>query len=212
MTKLFTPLLPAVAAAIILATLAVAEEPAQRKKRPVKTPDVVFLGTPEEIADKMVELAEVTPKDVVYDLGCGDGVIVVAAAKKGAQSVGFDIDPQRIREAEDRIYKNEVTRTAKAVRADMFKQDLSKASVIMLYLIPSLNKKLIPQLEQLKPGSRIVSHDANIPGLKPEKIVTVKGAKRMHTLYLWRAPLQREREDDAQQPATENGNPDSSRG
>ena len=124
-----------------------------------------------------------------------DGIIVVTAAKKGAQAIGFDVDPQRIRETQENIERNEVGERAKVVQKDIFTQDLSGASVVTLYLLPSLNVKLIPQLEKLKPGSRIVSHDFDMKGVKPEKVVTVQGPSREHTVYLWRAPLVREESD-----------------
>ncbi|MEX0676413.1 MAG: 50S ribosomal protein L11 methyltransferase [Pirellulales bacterium] len=166
--------------------------PLEKDETYVKEPDVVFVPTPQVVVDKMLELAEVAPKDVVYDLGCGNGIIVVSAARKGARAVGFDIDPERIRETQDNIEKNKVGDLAKVVEQDIFTLDLTGASVITLYLLPSLNVKLIPQLEKLKPGSRIVSHNFAMRGIKPEKTVTVKGPSREHTVYLWRTPLEKE--------------------
>jgi SAM-dependent methyltransferase len=191
MTKLFGFLLAAVAVALVLANPAVAQDAAKARTK-VKRPDVEFRPSPQAVVDKMLDLAVVTPDDVVYDMGCGDGIIIVSAAKRGARAVGFEIDPQFIRESRENIAKNNVGELAKVVPQDMFKQDLSGASVVMLYLIPSLNEKLIPQLEQLKPGSRIVSHNVGIKGMKPDKVVKVRGPKGTHTLYLWHAPLQRE--------------------
>jgi predicted RNA methylase len=162
------------------------------QKQTEKQPDVIFVPTPQVVVDKMLELAEVTPKDVVYDLGCGNGIIVVSAAKKGARAIGFDVDPKRILETQGNIARNNVSDRAKVVKKDIFTQDLSGASVITLYLLPSLNVKLIPQLEKLKPGSRIVSHDFDMKGVKPERVVTVQGPTREHTVYLWRAPLVKE--------------------
>jgi hypothetical protein len=187
MTKLFVSTLPACAAALVLAGLATAQETATIKK-----PDVIFVPTPQVVVDKMLELAEVTDKDTLYDLGCGNGIIVVSAAKKGATATGFDVDPKRILETKENIAKNGVGKKAKVVQKDIFTQDLSGASVVTLYLLPSLNVKLIPQLEKLKPGSRIVSHDFDMRGIKPEKVVKVQGPTREHTVYLWRAPLQKE--------------------
>jgi SAM-dependent methyltransferase len=198
MTKLFGSMLPAVAAALVLANLAAAQDTAQTQTATIKKPDVIFVPTPQVVVDKMLELAEVTPKDTVYDLGCGNGIIVVSAAKKGARAIGFDVDPQRIREAKANVQGNQVGETARIVQKDIFTQDLSGASVVTLYLLPSLNVKLIPQLEKLKPGSRIVSHDFDMKGVKPEKIVRVQGPTREHTVYLWRAPLQKEDDTDTQ--------------
>lgn len=165
-----------------------------QEKKPTRTPDVIFVPTPQEVVDKMLELAEVKKDDVVYDLGCGDGRIVVTAAKKyGCKATGFDIDPQRIKESNENVKKNDVGKLVEIKNEDIFTLDLSKANVITLYLLPSLNVKLIPQLEKLKPGSRIVSHSFDMRGVKPEKVVNVQtkdGGE--HTIYLWRTPLQKE--------------------
>lgn len=146
MTKLFRPVLLIPIFGVLL--LVASQGSGQEKK-----PDVIFVPTPQVVVDKMLELAEVGPDDVHYDLGCGNGIIVVSAAKKGAQSTGFDVDPQRIRETQENIQKNEVEDRAKVEQKDIFTLDLSDADVITLYLLPSLNVKLIPQLEKLKPGA-----------------------------------------------------------
>ena len=123
----------------------------------------------------MLELAEVKEGDVVYDLGCGDGRIPVTAAKKyGVKAVGFDVDPQRIKESNENVEKNGVGKLVTIKQEDIFKQDLSKANVVTLYLLPSLNVKLMPQLRKLKPGSRIVSHSFDMRGAKPKKVVQVQ--------------------------------------
>jgi precorrin-6B methylase 2 len=159
-----------------------------------REPDVIFWPTPPEVVDKMLELAKVTRKDLLYDLGCGDGRIVVAAAKKfGCKAVGFDINPKRIKESKENVKKAGVEKLVKIERRDIFKLDLSKASVITLYLLPSLNVKLVPQLKKMKPGSRIVSHAFDMRGYKPDKVVTVKtkdGGEK--TVYLWTIPLKPE--------------------
>jgi precorrin-6B methylase 2 len=168
------------------------------------SPDVVFVPTPQEVVEKMLELAKVTKKDLVYDLGCGDGRIVVTAAKKyGCKAVGFDVDPQRIKESQENVTKNKMEKLVTIQEKDIFKLDLSKANVITLYLLPSLNVKLIPQLEKLKPGSRIVSHDFNMRGVTPDKVVTVKSKEdeREHTVYLWTAPLKKEKEEKSPEKA-----------
>jgi uncharacterized protein (TIGR03000 family) len=159
-------------------------------------PDVVYVPTPQEVVDKMLELANVKKGDVVYDLGCGDGRIVVTAAKKyGVKAVGFDIDPDRIRESLENVRKNKVEDLVTIKKADIFTLDLSEANVVTLYLLPELNVKLMPQLAKLKPGSRIVSHDFDMRGAKPVKTVTVepKGQlERKHTVYLWTVPWEKE--------------------
>jgi SAM-dependent methyltransferase len=164
----------------------------------------------------LLEVAKVTSNDVVYDLGCGDGRIVVSAAKKmGAHGIGFDLNPDRVNEARANVQSAGVGELTSIKRADVFSVDLSPASVVMLYLLPELNVKLIPQLEKLRPGSRIVSHDFDMEGVTPDRTFTVmasefvndegfsawKGAavpedkknykERAHTIYLWTIPLKK---------------------
>jgi precorrin-6B methylase 2 len=159
-------------------------------------PDVIYVPTPQEVVDKMLELAQVTKDDLVYDLGCGDGRIVVTAAKKyGCKAVGFDVAKKRIQESLDNVKKNNVGDLVQIEQKDIFTLDLSKANVVTLYLLPELNVKLIPQLEKLKPGSRIVSHDFDMEGVKPDKVVEVKTSDQNwneHTIYLWTTPLKKE--------------------
>ena len=157
--------------------------------------DVVYVPTPNDVVMKMLELARVTKNDLVYDLGCGDGRIVVLAAKKcGCQGVGYDIDPQRIKECHANAKKYGVEALVTFEQEDIFKLDLSKASVITLYLLPDLNVRLIPQLEKLKPGSRIVSHDFDMKGVLPDKVLhmTSKEDNVEHTLYLFTTPLKKD--------------------
>jgi SAM-dependent methyltransferase len=166
-------------------------------KKPTKEPDVIYVPTPQDVVDKMLEMAQVKKDDVVYDLGCGDGRIVVTAAKKfGAKGIGFDIDPERIKDSLKNVKDNKVEKLVEIKQEDIFKLDLSKANVITLYLLPELNVRLIPQLEKLKPGSRIVSHDFDMRGVKPKKVITMNsgGADgREHTIYLWETPLEKEK-------------------
>jgi uncharacterized protein (TIGR03000 family) len=165
------------------------------KKKPEREPDIHFVPTPQDVVDKMLELAEVKKDDVVYDLGCGDGRIVVTAAKKyGCKAVGFDIDPERVEASQQNVKKNGVEKLVTIEEKDIFKLDLRPAGVVTLYLLPELNVKLIPQLEKLKPGSRIVSHDFDMKGVKPKKEVTVKSKENgvEHTIYLWVTPLKKE--------------------
>lgn len=182
-----------------------ATKEASQADKPVetRTPDVVFVPTPQRVVEKMLEMAAVKKSDLVYDLGCGDGRIVVTAAKKyGCRGVGFDIDPQRIKESRENVKKNKVGHLVTIEQRDIFKLDLSKANVITLYLLPKLNVKLIPQLEKLKPGSRIVSHDFDMEGVKPDKRVRFKckdddGIEGYHTIYLWTTPLKKESDEEA---------------
>ena len=126
----------------------------------LRPPDVFYLPTPQPVVDGMLQLAKVTDKDVVYDLGCGDGRIPITAAQKyGARGVGIDIDPQRIKEANENAKAAGVTGKVQFLNQDLFESDFSDATVVTLYLLPGLNEKLAPQLKkQLKPGARIVSH------------------------------------------------------
>jgi uncharacterized protein (TIGR03000 family) len=163
-----------------------------------REPDVVYWPTPENVVEKMLELANVKKDDVIYDLGCGDARILVLAAKKyGARGFGFDIDPKRVKESLENVRKNNVEHLVTIKKADIFTLDLSEASVVTLYLLPDLNVKLMPQLEKLKPGSRIVSHDFDMKGAKPNKEVTIKATNHMgvqgtHQIYLWIVPWAKE--------------------
>src|SRR5207302_5990587 len=144
------------------------EQATQEKKRP----DVIYWPTPQEVVDKMLELAEVKKDDVVYDLGCGDARIPVTAARRyKVKAYGFDIDPERIKDSLANVKKNKLEDLVTIQKKDIFTLDLKDASVVTLYLLPSLNVKLMPQLAKLKPGSRIVSHDFDMQGAKPKKIV-----------------------------------------
>jgi tRNA G37 N-methylase Trm5 len=156
-----------------------------------KKPDVIFVPTPQNVVDRMLELAQLKKGDVLYDLGCGDGRIVVTAAKKyGVKAVGFDIDPQRIKEARENVANNGVGDLVTIRHADIFETDLRPANVVTLYLLPELNVRLMPQLKQLREGSRIVSHDFDMRGAKPKQVVSVRtdDQEEEHTIYLWTVP------------------------
>jgi SAM-dependent methyltransferase len=163
-----------------------------------KVPDIEYVPTPQNVVDKMLEVAKVGKNDVLYDLGCGDGRIVVTAAKKfGVKAFGFDVDPERIKESNENAKKAGVENLVKFEKKDVFTVDLSPATVVTLYLLPELNVRLIPQLEKLKPGSRIVSHDFDMEGVKWENWWTVIAkdhrtpANREHYVYLWKSPLKK---------------------
>jgi len=149
---------------------------------------VPFVPSPQIVVDKMIELAGVKKGDVVYDLGSGDGRIVIAAAKKGARAVGFDIDPDLVAESRANIKKAGVQESAEIRHQDILTVDLSPASVVTMYLLPDVNLKLKPNLlSQLKPGSRVVSHSFDMGDWKPDKVERVDG----RTIYLWIIPAQR---------------------
>ena len=157
---------------------------------PQREPDVVYVPTPQEVVDKMLALAKVTKDDVIYDLGSGDGRIPITAAQKfGTRGVGIDINPERIQEANANAQKAGVSDRVKFLNQDLFSSNFSEATVVTLYLLPELNVKLRPQLfKQLKPGTRVVSHDFDMGEWKPERVVQVQGPSRQHTLYYWVVP------------------------
>jgi precorrin-6B methylase 2 len=174
------------------------------KRQESKDADVVYVPTPHDVVQQMLQLAQVKKGEVLYDLGCGDGRIVVAAARKyGCQATGYDIDPQRVAESRENIRKSKVEQLAKVEKADVFELDLSPANVVTLYLLPTLNVRLIPQLEKLKPGSRIVSHDFDMEGVIPDKVLTLtsKEDNVEHTLYLWTTPLKKEKSSEETAPS-----------
>ncbi|MHC4438847.1 MAG: SAM-dependent methyltransferase [Planctomycetota bacterium] len=157
-----------------------------------REPDVIYVPTPQNVVDKMLELAQVTKDDLLYDLGCGDGRIVVTAAKRyGCRAVGYDIDPDRVKESLQNVEKNNVGHLVTIEQKDIFTLDLSEANVITLYLLPRLNVKLFPQLEKLKPGSRILSHQFRMRGVKPDKVIKLHSDydQQEHKIYFWTTPL-----------------------
>jgi tRNA G37 N-methylase Trm5 len=149
---------------------------------------VPYVPTPQEVVDRMLELAQVKKGDVVYDLGSGDGRIVVSAAKKyGVRAVGFEIDPQRIKESTENIKKAGVGHLVEIRQQDIRTVDLSPASVLTMYLLPEVNLLIRPNIwKQMKPGSRVVSHDFDMDDWKPLETENMKDSSNWdHTLYLW---------------------------
>jgi ribosomal protein L11 methylase PrmA len=160
----------------------------------MRTPDVVYVGTPYDLISKMLQMAKVKKGDVVYDLGCGDGrMLILAAQKYGCHAIGYDIDPERVREARQNVIRNKVEKLVTIVQEDIFKVDLSNADVLPLYLLPEMNRKLIPQLEKLKPGSRLVFHDYDLSDFIADKTVEVISNEdnASHTLSLYTTPLKK---------------------
>ena len=151
--------------------------------------DVPYVPTPMEVVDAMLDLAKVNRNDVVYDLGCGDGRIVITAAKKyGATGIGVDLNPERIEEANAHAKEKGVEKKVKFYEGNLFDFDFSKATVLTLYLLPDVNLKLMPKiLKEMKPGSRVVSHAFDMGDWKPDKQVSVDG----RTVYLWTVPKKR---------------------
>ena len=150
--------------------------------------DVVWVPTPPQVIEAMLDLANVGPEDLVYDLGCGEGEILIAAAKRGARGVGVDLDPERIANARTNARRAGVADRITFHEQDLFKTDVSKATVVTLYLLPELNERLRPTLLQtLEPGTPVVSHDFAMGDWKPERVVEVE-LTRVHRAYLWRIP------------------------
>jgi ribosomal protein L11 methylase PrmA len=151
-----------------------------------RLPDVIFVPTPQEVVEDMLRLANVKKGDVLYDLGSGDGRIPVTAARlHGVRGVGIDIDPERIREARDNARRNGVEHLVQFRQQDLFEADFREATVVTLYLLPDLNLKLQPRLlAELKPGTRIVSHQFDMGDWKPAKKLEVNG----RTVYFWVVP------------------------
>ncbi len=145
--------------------------------------DVPYVPTPPEVVDAMLKMAGVSPSDIVYDLGCGDGRIVVSAAKTyGAHGTGFDLNPERIKEANENARQAGVTKLVKFIEKNLFETDLREASVVTLYLLPDVNLRLRPKLlRELKVGSRIVSHAFDMGDWKPDKKAEVNG----RSIYFW---------------------------
>jgi SAM-dependent methyltransferase len=142
-------------------------------------PDIYYVPTPEEVVIKMLQMAKVTPNDIVYDLGCGDGRIVITAAKLfGARGVGVDIDPVRIKESNENARKVGVTDRVKFIEQDLFKTDISEATVVSLYLQRELNLRLRPKLlRELRPGTRVVSHEFDMDDWKPDNMGSARNVK-----------------------------------
>ena len=165
----------------------------QKRRPPVRKPDVPFAPSVDEVVDMMLRAAEVTDKDTVYDLGCGDGRIVISAASKyGARGVGVDVNPIRVEESKRNARKSGVSQKVTFIKQDLFKTDLSKATVVVIYLDPGMNLRLRPKLlRELKPGARVVSNSLDMGDWKPDKVVrlTVAGSER--SIYYWAIPSNR---------------------
>jgi hypothetical protein len=154
-------------------------------------PEVPYVPTHDLVVDKMLAMAEVKGSDVLWDLGSGDGRIPITAAQRfGTRGTGVDIDPQRIKEANENASKNGVTGKVKFIEGDLFAADFSDATVVSLYLLPDVNLRLRPKLiDSLKPGTRIVSHNYDMGKWQPEKMEIVKTPDGVdHIVYLWRVP------------------------
>jgi SAM-dependent methyltransferase len=162
-----------------------------------------FITSQDVVIDRMIELADLSEDELVYDLGCGDGRILIAAVQQsGCRGVGFDIDPDRVNEARANAKQQGVDQRVEFVRQDIFTVDLSKADVAMMYLLPWMMNKLVPQFDKMRPGCRIVSHEFWIEGVEPDKVIecTVDAEQRSHGIYFYTTPLKKN-------PAMEPGTP-----
>jgi SAM-dependent methyltransferase len=176
-----------VLALTVIAALAAVPVLAQQATEPLREPDVIYLPTPREAVTTMLKAANVGAGDVVYDLGSGDGRILIAAVKDfgATRGVGVDIDPAMIREANDNADRAKVMDRVRFLNQDLFDTDLHEATVVTLYLLPWLNRKLIPKLKaELKPGARIVAYRFDMGDWKPDQTLIVNG----QSIYVWRVP------------------------
>jgi SAM-dependent methyltransferase len=185
---------PVVCSCLVVAALSTSILAAQ-SAQPRRKPDVPYVPTTDLAVAAMLKLADVKKGDVVYDLGCGDGRIVITAAKQmGARGVGIDINPQRISEARENARKAGVEKLVRFEENDLFQADIRGASVVTLFLLPEINLKLRPKLlRDLKPGTRIVSNTFDMGDWKPDKESTVGDPADpdfpfSHTLLLWTVP------------------------
>ncbi|MGF1589356.1 MAG: SAM-dependent methyltransferase [Pleurocapsa sp.] len=168
----------------------------QQPATPVQTqpttdaPTVPYVPTPENVVNQMLELANVSSDDVLYDLGSGDGRIpITAAAKYGARGTGVEIDPELVQRSRDNAEAANVADNVEFLQQDLFQTDLSEATVVTLYLLPDINLELRPKLlRELQPGTRVVSHDFDMGEWQPEEVVQVQGPTRQHTIYYWVVP------------------------
>jgi protein-L-isoaspartate O-methyltransferase len=148
-----------------------------------------YVNSPTRVVDRMLELASIRPGETVYDLGCGDGRILIAAVQRfQAKAIGIEISPKIVAEARSRLKKAGIGDQAQVIQGDLLQADLTGADVVTIYLATSLNQELRPRLEKfLKPGARVVSHDYAIPGWKPTQVVQAEGRQK-HAIYLYQMP------------------------
>jgi hypothetical protein len=177
--------------AILLAAVALALPGAATAQGTEFTPqvgqegkDVIWVPTPQALVEKMLDMAKLTAQDIHYDLGSGDGRTVITAAKRGAQAVGVEYNPDMVALSERAAAKEGVTGKAKFIQGDIFQTDFSHATVVTLYLLPSLNVKLRPTILKMKPGTRVVSHAFTMDEWQPDQTENVEG----RTAYLWIVP------------------------
>lgn len=166
------------------------------KRTPRNAP---FIKSPQDVVDRMLELAELDENDVIYDLGCGDGRIVITAAKRyGCRGIGYEYDPKIAETARENARAEKVDHLVKIEQRDIFTLDkakLNRASVITLYLLPWMNEKLLPRLAELDEGKTIISHDWDLPGIEPDREVEMDSqddeTPAVHRIFVWQTPLKK---------------------
>jgi SAM-dependent methyltransferase len=163
----------------------------------IQTPDVVYVGTPYDVVSEMLRMAQVNKDDLVFDLGCGDArMLVLAAQKYGSRGIGYEIDPDMVRASRRNVEENNVGDLVRIIQADIFTVNISEADVLPIYLLPEMNLQLVPQLETLKSGSRLVFHNYDLEGFVPDKRVEITSNEdnSIHRLWLYTTPLKRAQE------------------
>ncbi len=188
MRKLALPMTIVLGLALGLGTARADEPPA----KPRRKPDVGFYPTTQDVVEKMLTLAKVTKRDHVCDLGCGDGRFLLTAAQQfGCRATGYDLDPKLVAQGRTRARELKLDSLVRIEERDIFTVDVSDVTVMMLFLLPDMNAKLIPQLQKMAPGSRVITHEFDIPGIQPDKELTwvSKQDNSEHLIYIYSIPL-----------------------
>ncbi len=181
---------PRIICALLMTLTALALSAGAQSTTGTKPLDVPYVPTHEKVVAEMLRVANVGTSDVLYDLGSGDGRIVITAARQfGTRGTGIDIDPERVRDAQENARRAGVTDKVRFVHGDIFDARISEATVVTLYLLPEVNMRLRPKLlSELRPGTRIVSHNYDMGDWTPEKTIQVKTPNGDHTVYYWVVP------------------------
>jgi cyclopropane fatty-acyl-phospholipid synthase-like methyltransferase len=180
---------------LVAAWFAVARAGDEAAFKPARTPDCVYVGTPQDVVYRMIELAEIRKGDLVCDPGCGDGRLLIAAARRHeCRGIGYELDPKLAQEARQIARERGVAQYVKFEEEDIFTVDYSEADVIVAYLLPEMITRLVPAFEKMKPGSRIVAHDYPMANIAPDQVVTMTSNEDNveHTIYVYRTPLKPE--------------------
>jgi SAM-dependent methyltransferase len=167
---------------------------AKEQAEQIHKPNVVYVGTPYDLISIMLEMARIRKQDVIYDLGCGDGRTVILAAKKySCRGIGYDIDPIMVQSSKANALRNRVDNLVHIVHADILTLDLSQATVILIYLNPEMNRKLLPQLDRMKSGTRVICHNYGLPGIVADQTLAYLSNEdnTTHIMILYTAPLKR---------------------